>query len=124
MATYIPGTCNIGPEEIKLRMRAGWIFLLATIIFVAIFYFVPTSPWVRLVIFFPAAICALGFLQAAFKFCVAFGTKGLFNVSNKAGKTETVSQKEFRTKDQTKAALIIIYSLIIAVVVALLAFYF
>jgi hypothetical protein len=124
MATYIPGVCNIGEEEIKLRNQAGWMFLIVTVIFGAFFYFLPgISPWLRLVIFFPAAISALGFLQAAFHFCVAFGTQGLFNVDHEAGKTESVSQAVFRKQDQRKAVLIIIYSLIIAAIVAAVAFY-
>ena len=104
-ATYVPGTCNIGPDEIKMRMTAGWFGIVV-------------SPWTRLVLFFPATIGALGFLQGAFHFCVAFGMEGLFNVTNPAGKTESVSQKEFRAADKKKAIQIIAYSVLIGIVVA------
>jgi hypothetical protein len=123
MATYIPGVCNIGPEEIKLRTQAGWIFLIITLALAILFYYLPVSPWLRLVLFFPAAISALGFLQAAFHFCVAFGTQGLFNVSHEAGKTESVSQAVFRKQDQQKAILIMLYSAIIGAIIAVAAFY-
>jgi hypothetical protein len=117
--TYVPGTCNIGPDEIKQRKMAGWTGLILTVVIGVLLVFVGTPAWWRLVLFFPAVIGALGFLQAAFHFCVAYGTSGLFNVSNEAGKTETVSQKEFRKKDQQKSIKIITYSILIGLVVAI-----
>ena len=117
-ATYVPGTCNIGPDEIKMRMTAGWFGIVATVVVGAILFDLPVSPWTRLVLFFPATIGALGFLQGAFHFCVAFGMEGLFNVTNPAGKTESVSQKEFRAADKKKAIQIIAYSVLIGIVVA------
>lgn len=117
--TYVPGTCNIGPDEIKMRMTAGWFGVIATIVIGALLIYLPVTPWARLVLFFPATIGALGFLQGAFHFCVAFGMEGLFNVANPAGKTESVSQKEFRAADKKKAIQIIAYSVLIGIVVAL-----
>ncbi len=117
--SYIPGACNIGPEEIKMRMSAGWIGLIVTLILGEALMYLPISPWTRLVVFVPATIAALGFLQAAFQFCVAFGMNGLFNVSNEVGKTETISQKEYRKKDQQKAVQIIVYAVMLGVLVAL-----
>jgi hypothetical protein len=117
-AMYVPGTCNIGPEEIQTRMNAGWIGLIATLLIGEALLYLPVSPWVRLVVFFPAAVGALGFLQAAFQFCVAFGMNGLFNVSSAVGKTESVSQKEFRKQDQQKALQIIAYAVIIGAIIA------
>jgi hypothetical protein len=112
---YIPGVCNIGPDEIQKRMFAGWLFLVITILLNVGLYYLHVAPIVRIVVFFPAWISALGF-----HFCVAFGTQGLFNVSSEAGKTESVSQQEFRKKDQQTATKIIIYSVIIGLVVAIL----
>ena len=120
---YVPGTCNIGPEETKLRMAAGWIGLVITIVFFIFFIYLHITPWARLILFFPAALSAMGFLQAAFQFCVSFGMQGLFNVSNEAGKTETVSQREYRKADKRKAMLIIAYSVWIGVVIAFGAVY-
>ena len=121
--TYVPGTCNIGPEEIKMRTTAGWIGLAATVLIGALLVYLPVSHWTRLVLFFPAAIGALGFLQSAFHFCVAFGMEGLFNVSHEAGKTESVSQQEFRKADKRKAIQIIVYAVVIGILVALAAVY-
>ena len=120
---YVPGTCNIGPEEIKMRMTAGWIGLIITLVFGVFLVYVPVSPWFRLFLFFPATISALGFLQSAFHFCVAFGMEGLFNLSATPGKTESVSQQEFRKADKRKALLIITYSVWIGLVIAFGAVY-
>ncbi len=125
---YIPGTCNIGPEEIKMRRNAGWIGLVVTLLLGALLVYLSSmfpsfSPWIRLILFFPATLGALGFLQAAFHFCVAFGMEGLFNVSEEVGKKETVSQQEFRKQDKSKAIQIISYSVIIGLVVAIAAVY-
>ncbi len=118
---YIPGVCNIGPAEIKSRMIAGWFGLILTVVVGALLFYLPVSPWTRLVLFFPAFIGAIGFLQAAFHFCVAFGAQGLFNVSNEAGKTESISQKEFRKKDQQRVVQIYTYSVLVGIAIALLA---
>ncbi|KND46996.1 MAG: hypothetical protein AB199_01010 [Parcubacteria bacterium C7867-004] len=113
--TYVPGVCNIGPEEIKGRRASGWFGLVLTIAVGAVLIMLPVSPWTRLVLFFPAAIGALGFLQAGFHFCVAYGTQGLFSMGNG---TESVSQQEFRKQDQVKSVKIITYSVLIGIVVA------
>ena len=121
--TYMPGVCNIGPSEVKSRVAAGWIGLIATVAIGALLIYLPVSPWTRLVLFFPATIAALGFLQAAFHFCVAFGMDGLFNMSEEAGKTESVSQQEFRKQDKKKAVQIITYSVVIGVIVSIVAIF-
>ena len=119
--TYIPGVCNIGPAEIKSRMQTGWFGLGLTVIIGALLFYLEASPVTRLVLFLPAFISAIGFLQAYFHFCVAFGSQGLFNVANEAGKTESVTQQEFRKKDQQKVYKIMIYSVLVALVVAVVA---
>ena len=118
--TYIPGVCNIGPQEKRLRVVAGWIGLIVTVVVAFIFVYIQASTTLRLVIFLPATFSAMGFLQAAFNFCVAFGTRGLFNVANPAGQTAQVTQSDFRKIDQRKAVQIIIYSVVIGVLVTIL----
>ena len=119
---YIPGICNIGPAEIKRRRQSGWLGLGATILLWAAFlvFHVP-APW-RLFLFFPAAMSATGFLQAALHFCAGFGARGVFNFGSEVGKTETVEQVEFRRKDQRKARLILLYSVMIGIVIAIAGF--
>jgi len=119
---YIPGVCNIGPAEINKRRQSGWFGLGATILlWVAFWVFRVPAIW-RLFLFFPAAMSATGFLQAALHFCAGFGMLGVFNFGSEVGKTETVEQAEFRHKDQRKALLIIFYSVMIGIAAAIAGF--
>ena len=115
---YIPGVCNIGPAEIRARRMAGWMGLGATILlWILFFVFRVPAAW-RLLLFFPAMMSAVGFLQAAMHFCAAFGMRGVFNFGPNVGKTDTVEQAEFRRKDRRKALTILLYSSLIGIVVA------
>jgi len=120
---YIPGVCNIGPAEIKKRKQAGWLGLVATIIlWMAFIWFDVPSAW-RLLLFFPAMMSATGFLQAYMHFCAYFGFASLFNFGD-VGKTDSVSQAEFRAKDRRRAWQIIIYSILIGLAAALVGYFF
>jgi hypothetical protein len=120
---YVPGVCNIGPEERKRRVRSGWIGLIATVVLEGLFIILRVgAPW-RLFLFLPATLGATGFLQAAFHFCAAFGFGGVFNFSPNVGKTDTVMQAEFRNKDRAKALQIVAYAALIGIVVALLGYF-
>ncbi len=118
-AEYIPGTCNIGPQEIRAR-RNGAIFsgalMLALIVFLPMIHV--HKIW-RLVLFIPASAFGVSFLQWYNKFCVGFGMKGIFNFGE-LGKTFTVEQKEDYRKDRTKAQRMIIqgigFGLLLAIV--------
>jgi fatty acid desaturase len=120
---YIPGACNIGRSEIKRRERAGWFGLILTVLLLGMFVFLDAPRLWRLIIFIPAMMAAVGFLQARMHFCAYFGMLGVFNFSPKVGKTDTVEQAEFRAMDRRKAWRIIIYSVIIGVIVAVAAYY-
>ena len=56
-------------------------------------------------------------------FCAYFGFASLFNFDD-VGKTDSVSQAEFRAKDRRKAWQIIIYSVLVGAAVAFLAYLF
>lgn len=117
---YIPGVCNIGPEEIKKRKQAGWIGLIATIALWAIFIWLNIPSIWRLSLFFPAMMSATGFLQAYMHFCAYFGFASLFNFGD-VGKTDSVSQAEFRAKDKRRAWQIIIYAVLIGIAIAIIS---
>jgi hypothetical protein len=123
MAEYIPGVCNIGPEEIKKRRQGGIFGLIVSLLFIILVLFFKVNPLWRLLIFFPSFSAATGFLQAGMHFCAGFGFKGVYNVLKPAGQTETVQQQEFRKKDKQKALQIIYLSIFIGVIVSLV-FYF
>ena len=115
---YIPGVCNIGPAEIRMRKRLGWYGLLAAIIVWALLFWLHAPAAWRLVVFIPIFFSANGFLQGFMHFCAGFGMRGVFNFGPTIGVTDTVSQAEFRAKDKKKAKEIFLYAVIIAVVVA------
>ncbi|MBN2086664.1 MAG: hypothetical protein JW748_15730 [Anaerolineales bacterium] len=120
---YIPGVCNIGPAEIRMRRTSGWIGLAAVILLWAAFccFRVPAA-W-RLLLFFPAAMSAVGFLQAAMHFCAAFGIGGVFNFGPNVGKTDTIEQAEYRRQDRRKALQIVLYSGLIGIAAALAGYF-
>ena len=118
---YVPGVCNIGEAEIRQRIRVGWIGLVVTVVVWALFDYLGVSWGWKLILFFPASFGATGFLQGWMHFCAGFGMKGVFNFSEKAGTTDTVSQAEFRAKDRAKAISIFIYSVLIGVIVIAIA---
>jgi len=104
--TYQPGVCNIGPAEIRMRRRTGWLGAIVTVLALVGFVLLHTpDPW-RVIIVLPAGLGATGFLQAAFHFCAAFGMGGLFNFGDMDDREE-VHEKEYRRKDQRKALLIV-----------------
>ncbi len=118
---YIPGVCNIGPAEIKKRKQAGWAGLIATaILWAAFIWFDVPAIW-RLTLVLPAMMSATGFLQAHMHFCAYFGFASLFNLGD-VGKTDSISQADFRAKDRRKAWQIIIYSFFIGMIVALVGY--
>jgi hypothetical protein len=124
MIQYIPGVCNIGPDEISRRKQAGLMsFVIAALLLLFFILFHIPSVY-RVIIFFPATLSAVGYLQAYFHFCAAFGLKGVYNILKPAGQTETILQKEFRKKDQQKAIKIIVLSIFIGVILTGIIYYF
>jgi len=119
---YNPGDCNIGPDEIIMRIRGGWFGLVLTILVWLLFAVFQTPSGWRLTLFFPAMISATGFIQAKMHFCVYFGFAALFNFGE-AGKRDTVNQAEFRKKDRRKAWQIVILSGLIGIIVAVLGYF-
>ena len=108
---YIPGHCNIGDEEIKRRKIAGYFGLGLTVVFILFFQLFHFSRSWRLLVFFPVSLSLIGVFQAWFKFCVAFGMKGIFNFGE-FGKTFAVEQDENKRKDHAKSRQIIMLSLL------------
>jgi hypothetical protein len=119
---YIPGVCNIGSAEIAVRKRTGWIGLALTALLWVLFAYLHLGRSWFLLLFFPSATFAVGFIQAAMHFCAAYGLRSVFNVASEIGKTDTVLQAEFRAQDKKKARLILGLSAMVGLLVALVAF--
>ncbi len=118
---YTPGVCNIGPPEIRRRRQGGIAgAAAAAALLAALLAAGAPRPW-RLVVFLPAFIAAVGFLQAGLRFCAAYGLRGVYNVLKPAGQTETVGQRTFRRLDRRKALQIAALSALIGLAAALAA---
>lgn len=119
--TYVPGVCNIGPAERRQRRQLGWTGLVFVVIGLVCFVVFGAPDWVRVIIAIPAAIAANGFLQSAMHFCVGFAMRGLYNMGTALGSEENVMDAAQRRADQKKGALILLYSVLIAAAVTVVA---
>ena len=112
---YIPGTCNIGKGEIRRRQFVALIGLFFTISTLLTFNTVDAPPAIRLGIFFPLMVAAVGFVQSRSKFCLAYGFAGTFNIG-KLGDIKRVASKEDRAADRKTALVILGKSFLIAAI--------
>ncbi|MFZ9846706.1 MAG: hypothetical protein ACO3EE_00985 [Flavobacteriales bacterium] len=119
---YIPGTCNIGPKEISVRKKASILAAIVCVISMVLILILHTHKSWRLMLFIPATACAVTFQQWYFKFCVAFGIKGIFNFGD-LGKSFSIQQKAHYRKDRMKAIKMIIVGMLFGLIISVL-FYF
>jgi len=118
---YQAGVCNIGIQEKRKRMNAGYTGSIITIL-LWIFFIVSGVPrGYRLLTAIPAMIAAAGFIQAAMNFCAYFGLASVFNF-DKVGEQNKVNDDHFRSLDKRKAYQIIAYSVLSGLLVGVLAF--
>lgn len=116
---YIPGVCNIGAPEIRLRKAWGWAMLLVTVAVFAVFFVIDVSRWWRLVVFPAAFGAAYGLIQGYAGFCATYGILGVFNLGPDAGRTETVRDRLARKRDRRRALRMVLTSIAVAAVVTL-----
>lgn len=67
---------NITDMGIRRRFRHGVVFAIVSIAAAAILIAAGSPRWTRLLLFFPIALAANGFLQAREKTCVVLGAMG------------------------------------------------
>ena len=99
---YIPGTCNIGSEEIVLRRRAGHIGLAVTTALAAALLRSDLHPAWRLTLALPAAGAASGYLQARQRFCANFGFRGVYNFDAR-GHEQHVADDQAEAADRRRS---------------------
>lgn len=117
---YRPGICNIGPEEISRRRRGAWAAtILAVGIYLVLVVVAVPDVW-RLVVALPAAAAAVSWLQVRERFCVGFGTAGVFNFGS-YGSTESIIDDDARRADQRKVRSMIVRALLVGAIVGLAA---
>jgi hypothetical protein len=117
---YVPGICNIGPEEIALRRRAGHIGLAVTAALGVALVRSDRSPAWRLALALPAAGAASGYLQARQQFCANYGFRGLYNFDAR-GQERPVPIPGAQDEDRRRSLQIAATSAAIGLGVALVA---
>jgi len=113
---YIPGTCNLGPQEIRSRQVVALFGGALTIISALTLILTDQNKSARFSIFIPAAIFAIGFIQSRSKFCLAYGFAGTFNFGT-LGKLSKVSDQADRAADRKTAIKIFAQSALYAALV-------
>jgi hypothetical protein len=117
---YQPGVCNIGPAEIARRRQAGHVGLGVAIVALAGLVAIDAPPVTRLLIALPVAASASGYLQARFKFCAGFGSRGIYNFGE-LGTTIQVEDADARRRDKARSNQISLASAVIGATVGLIA---
>ena len=108
---YKPGVCNINPAEAKSRRQAFHLGSAAAVSLLGIFFILDVSAIVGAMIFVPAWVAALGYLQYKHKFCVGYAGVGKYSNGTKLGQTANVDKKrnfladKFRAKQLNRQAL-------------------
>ena len=118
---YQSGVCNIGPEEIARRRRAGHVGVVVTVGLLVALIAIGAPPLLRLVLFIPAAMAASGYLQAWLKFCAGFGRLGRLQLRASWGNTARVEDEAARAADRRRANQIGLASGLIGLAVAVVA---
>ena len=119
-AEYVPGRCNIGPEEIARRRRAGHVGAAATLALLGVLIAIDAPPLGRLLVGIPAIGAASGYLQAVLRFCAGYGTLGVFNFG-RAGRTMAVPDPAARARDRRRSLEITALSVVIGAAVGIAA---
>ncbi len=118
---YVPGVCNIGPDEIRSRRRGGLVALGATFAGFVLLHAIGASPAVHFVLFIPALGSALGLLQAARRFCIHYGWSSLFNFGALGRVHRASGTADERRADRQAAVRLIGMSIVSAAAFAALA---
>jgi hypothetical protein len=106
-AEYIPGSCNLGKEEIRHRMRIGYIGVALTFLVFLVLEILDSPRLYRIFILPPIFYALSGFIQARHRFCYLYGWVGLFSLTGRK-QFHRVGDKENARKDRMTALKIVI----------------
>ena len=114
--TYIPGSCNLGKQEIRRRQLVALIGLLLTVSSLIGLITTDSPNSARWGLFVPLMVFSVGFIQSRKKFCLAYGFMGTFNLG-KLGDLSRVQSPEDRKADRKTALAILMQSAGLAFVI-------
>ena len=118
-ADYIPGTCNIGGDELRSRRIVAAFGLVLSLSALTAFITTDASQSARIGIFIPLLVMSIGWVQSRKKFCLAYGFAGSFNFG-KLGHLSRVSDPIARAADRRQAIMIFAQSALYAAVLTAL----
>jgi hypothetical protein len=118
---YIPGVCNINRAEIASRKKAGYFGIALFVIVAVALYALTAVRLTRLLLFIPAFIAAIGFLQAKHKFCVSYAASGLQNAADDASDVTKVIDQTAHATDKKRARRLNTQAGLIAICITVLA---
>lgn len=118
---YIAGTCNIGKAEVRQRQVVALIGLFLSVSALVGFITTDAAPSIRLGIFLPLTVFAIGWVQSRKRFCLAYGFMGTFNFG-RLGKISRVADKAALAADRKTAITILVQSLALAAVLTLIVY--
>ncbi len=119
---YIPGTCNIGNDQLTKRKRFALKIILVTLACILILQIFSLDKLWRLFMFIPFTLSAIGIQQVYFKFCYMFGIKGFYGFGE-LGKARTIKEEEFKKLDKAKALKMIVTSVLIGLAITIAYYY-
>lgn len=119
---YQPGTCNIGPAEIAARRRSGHAGVAVTLLLLATLIVLDADPAWRLALAVPAAGAAMGYLQAALRFCAGYGLRGVFNLGDRLRATTEVTDAASRAVDRRRSLQVTGVAVMVGIGIGLAAF--
>jgi hypothetical protein len=109
---YVPGTCNIGKDELDKRKRLLLVSVCITLVFTAVVFF-RMSTFLFLLLCVSSYISILIYLEILYRFCVVFGITGNYHFSNSDSLQKT-NDPVLRARDRKKTFIIGLQSLVIA----------
>jgi hypothetical protein len=113
---YIPGVCNINPQEIKQRRYTGHLGLAVTIVLIVLVFALHVSWYLRVIVIIPAFLMAIGYLQAYNKFCVSYAAAKQHHADD--GEVIEITDKEMLALDRKKTRMMNLQATIIAALIA------
>ncbi len=99
---YIPGTCNIGPQEIRRRYAIGYTGIVLVLVIFLLLEWTDAPRQFRLLVFPPLFYTFSGFIQAKRKFCYFYGWRGVFSITGRK-QIQSVEGIRNRRKDRLTA---------------------
>ncbi len=120
-STYIPGTCNLGANEIRQRKLVGLVGLFFSMSSLIGLISIEAAREARLGIFLPLMVASVGFVQVRNKFCLAYGFAGTFNFG-KLGDISRVNDPINRSADRVASVKVLLKSFLLASIATLVVF--